>query len=61
MKFIYFLEIARTETTYFTPLKSQLLQQIIRRFGENIKLDNHLFISAVLDPRQKLDVFRSKF
>ncbi|XP_021961691.1 zinc finger BED domain-containing protein 4 [Folsomia candida] len=53
-----FDEIAKLKTKHFTPLKSQLLQEIIRRFGEKITLDNHIIISAILDPRQKLDVFR---
>ncbi|XP_035716793.1 zinc finger BED domain-containing protein 4-like [Folsomia candida] len=55
-----FNEIAKTPTTRFTCMKAQLLDGLKNRFEKAINNDPHIILSALLDPRQKSDVFKIK-
>jgi len=54
---LYFLEIAKIETNWFTELKTALLEEFVSRFETKLR-ESVPVLSAMLDPRQKQDVFK---
>jgi hypothetical protein len=54
-----YLEIAKLPVVKLKVFKCRLLKSIIDRFQTKINEDGYIILSALLDPRQKLDIFKS--